>query len=120
MGVAEVGLCDQTCIDATKATKGLETNELVRSSPRFDSNGSGMAAVEGKAEFGEPQASGGKRSVATTETYHEKSMEELAKAEALCQEASDGASGAFRCEKKKFSFLKEVAGVEQMIRSLGR
>lgn len=47
-------------------------------------------------------------------------MEELAKAEALCQEASDGASGAFRCEKKKSSFLKEVAGVEQMIRSLGR
>ena len=54
---------------------------------------------------------------ATTETYHGKSMEELAKAEALCQEASDGASGAFRCEKKKSSFLKEVAGVEQMIRS---
>ena len=58
--------------------------------------------------------------VAMTETYHVKSTEELAKAEALCQEARDGASGAFRCEKKKSSFLKEVAGVEQMIRSIGR
>ena len=58
--------------------------------------------------------------VAMTETYHVKSTEELAKAEALCQEARDGASGAFRCEKKKSSFLKEVAGVEEMIRSIAR
>jgi CRP-like cAMP-binding protein len=52
---------------------------------------------------------------ATTEAYCKKRMEELAKAKTLCQEARDGTSGAFRCEKKIVSFLKEVAEVEKMI-----
>lgn len=58
--------------------------------------------------------------VATTESYYVKSAEELARAEALCQEAREGASEAFRCEKKRSSFLKEVAGIEQMIRGTSR
>ena len=54
--------------------------------------------------------------VATMETYRSKRAKDLAKAEALCQEARHGASGAFRCEKKISSFLQEVANVEKMIR----
>ena len=55
--------------------------------------------------------------VATMETFSGgKRAEDLAKAEALCQEARGGASGAFRCDKKISAFLREVADVEKMIR----
>ena len=46
----------------------------------------------------------------------DKKVGELAKAASLCQEARGSTSGAFRCEKKISSFLKEVAEVEKMIR----
>lgn len=54
--------------------------------------------------------------VTTMKKHSGKRVEDLAKAEALCKEARDGTSGAFRCEKKISSFLREVADAEKMIR----